>query len=189
MLSGGYDLGFDCDVGDLVLSRARRALERATKPAGGSPPRSNSQPSPKTSKRIFAIGGSVIVLICLCLFVVGLLANGGNPALTATPTATLAATPSASPALAATPTSITPTSSPAPSITTAPLSSPAPSITPASAPCNCTGPDQNCSDFETHIEAQACFDYCVLKGYGDIFRLDRDEDDLTEKLLRLFNKV
>ena len=44
------------------------------------------------------------------------------------------------------------------------------------APCNCAGPDLNCSDFATHAAAQACFDYCKQQGYGDVFKLDGDND-------------
>jgi len=45
-----------------------------------------------------------------------------------------------------------------------------------SAPCNCTGPDLNCADFDTHAEAQTCYDYCKSQGYGDVFGLDADKD-------------
>jgi len=50
---------------------------------------------------------------------------------------------------------------------------------PPSAPCNCNGPDLNCSDFATHAEAQACYDYCKSQGYGDVFRLDGDNDGIA----------
>ena len=53
-------------------------------------------------------------------------------------------------------------------------SSPAPS-----APCKCSGPDLNCPDFATHASAQACYDYCQQQGYGDVFRLDADNDGLA----------
>jgi len=43
-------------------------------------------------------------------------------------------------------------------------------------PCNCNGPDLNCGDFSTHAEAQACYDYCISLGYGDVFGLDGDND-------------
>jgi len=43
-------------------------------------------------------------------------------------------------------------------------------------PCNCTGPDLDCGDFSTHAEAQACYEYCIEKGYKDIFRFDGDND-------------
>jgi len=56
--------------------------------------------------------------------------------------------------------------------------SPPPSPAP-SAPCNCSGPDLNCSDFATHAEAQRCYDYCKSKGYGDVFRLDADKDGIA----------
>lgn len=41
--------------------------------------------------------------------------------------------------------------------------------------CTCTR-DLNCSDFDTHAEAQRCYEYCKDKGYGDIHGLDRDQD-------------
>lgn len=44
------------------------------------------------------------------------------------------------------------------------------------APCNCSGPDLDCGDFSTHASAQACFNYCRSAGFGDIFRLDGDDD-------------
>ena len=47
---------------------------------------------------------------------------------------------------------------------------------PGGQPCDCTGPDLDCSDFATQAEAQACFEYCMRLGYGDVFRLDRDKD-------------
>lgn len=43
-------------------------------------------------------------------------------------------------------------------------------------PCNCTGPDLDCSDFATQAEAQACFEYCMEQGHGDVFGLDGDND-------------
>jgi len=49
----------------------------------------------------------------------------------------------------------------------------------SAAPCNCTGPDLDCADFGTHASAQACYNYCVSQGYGDVFRLDRDNDGLA----------
>jgi len=56
---------------------------------------------------------------------------------------------------------------------TTPPSTPIP---PPSSPCNCSGPDLNCSDFSTQAAAQACYDYCKSQGYGDVFRLDGDSD-------------
>jgi len=42
--------------------------------------------------------------------------------------------------------------------------------------CDCDGPDLDCKDFLSHAEAQACYDYCLDMGYGDVFGLDRDGD-------------
>lgn len=47
------------------------------------------------------------------------------------------------------------------------------------APCGCEGNQYNCGNFSTHSEAQACFDYCVSTGAGDIHGLDADDDGLA----------
>jgi micrococcal nuclease len=44
------------------------------------------------------------------------------------------------------------------------------------APCSCGGPDLDCGDFGSHSSAQACYEHCTAAGYGDVFRLDRDND-------------
>ena len=44
-------------------------------------------------------------------------------------------------------------------------------------PCNCGGPDLDCADFSSHASAQACHDDCKSQGLGDVFRLDRDDND------------
>jgi len=31
----------------------------------------------------------------------------------------------------------------------------------------------------THAEAQACYEYCIAQGRGDVHRLDRDKDGLA----------
>jgi hypothetical protein len=48
---------------------------------------------------------------------------------------------------------------------------------PVHAVCSCSGDTLNCEpDFDTHAEAQACFEYCRdLVGY-DIHELDSDND-------------
>jgi len=48
--------------------------------------------------------------------------------------------------------------------------------TSSSATCDCSGDVYNCSSFATQAEAQGCFDYCSRSGYGDIHRLDRNND-------------
>jgi len=50
---------------------------------------------------------------------------------------------------------------------------------PPTAPCNCSGPDLNCSDFSTQAAAQRCYNYCKSEGYGDVFELDRDKDGIA----------
>jgi len=42
--------------------------------------------------------------------------------------------------------------------------------------CSCSGDNLNCSDFSDHSSAQACFDYCIQQGAGDINKLDQDND-------------
>ncbi len=42
--------------------------------------------------------------------------------------------------------------------------------------CNCSGNLYNCPNFSTHAEAQACYEYCISLGAGDIHRLDGDSD-------------
>ncbi|MGE3487903.1 MAG: excalibur calcium-binding domain-containing protein [Nitrospira sp.] len=34
----------------------------------------------------------------------------------------------------------------------------------------------NCSDFNTQGEAQAVYDYCAVLGFGDIHKLDSNND-------------
>ena len=55
---------------------------------------------------------------------------------------------------------------------------PAPAGPPAGVPgsCDCSGDNLNCGDFGTHSQAQACFNYCVDQGRGDIYGLDKDGD-------------
>lgn len=43
--------------------------------------------------------------------------------------------------------------------------------------CKCDLNTYNCDDFQTHLEAQACYDYCVSLGKGDIHRLDGNDND------------
>jgi endonuclease YncB( thermonuclease family) len=42
--------------------------------------------------------------------------------------------------------------------------------------CSCAGNLYNCPDFPTHASAQACYEYCISIGRGDVHRLDRDND-------------
>jgi len=47
---------------------------------------------------------------------------------------------------------------------------------PQQAVCNCSGDQYNCNSFPSSSAAQACFDYCMSTGHGDVHRLDRDGD-------------
>ena len=44
--------------------------------------------------------------------------------------------------------------------------------------CNCSGKDLGCKDFRSRWEAQFCFD-CCKPLYGDIFKLDTDNNSLV----------
>jgi endonuclease YncB( thermonuclease family) len=46
-------------------------------------------------------------------------------------------------------------------------------------PCDCTGRDLDCGSFNTHDEAQACFDYCMAQGFGDTHELDGNNDNVA----------
>lgn len=67
------------------------------------------------------------------------------------------------------------------SLSTATLEAAQPTLPPQSAVCACTGVDYDCkiSDFSTHAKAQACFEYCRSQGYGDIHKLDGNDDGLA----------
>lgn len=47
---------------------------------------------------------------------------------------------------------------------------------PSAALCNCSGNIYDCADFPTQAAAQACYEYCLSLGAGDIHRLDGDND-------------
>ena len=60
------------------------------------------------------------------------------------------------------------------------LPTPLPSIQPPStAVCDCSSDIYNCSDFSTHAEAQACYEYCKSLGRGDIHHLDGNNDGIA----------
>lgn len=51
--------------------------------------------------------------------------------------------------------------------------------TPGPPPCTCDSDQYNCSDFKLHSEAQACYNYCISQGKGDIHNLDRDGNGIV----------
>lgn len=61
---------------------------------------------------------------------------------------------------------------------------PTPTMVPAAQPtqppsitvCDCSGNIYNCPDFDTHAEAQECYEYCVSTGHGDVHHLDGDNN-------------
>jgi len=54
-----------------------------------------------------------------------------------------------------------------------------PTPSPTNGPCDCSGDIYNCSDFSTHAEAQACYEYCKSLGRGDVHRLDGNNDGIA----------
>lgn len=59
-----------------------------------------------------------------------------------------------------------------------PPTSPPPTSPPPSAVCDCSR-DYNCSDFNTHNEAQSCFDSCGGSPNNNWSGLDRDHDGIA----------
>ena len=72
-----------------------------------------------------------------------------------------------------------PTATNTPQPTELPPPQPTPTLYGVPSFCSCTGPDLDCADFDTHNQAQACFEHCVSLGYGDVYRLDGDNDGLA----------
>lgn len=60
-----------------------------------------------------------------------------------------------------------------------PTLAPLPTLAPSggNAVCTCSGPDLDCKDFSSHASAQACYNYCNSQGFGDVFRLDGNDND------------
>jgi len=87
-------------------------------------------------------------------------------------------TPTVTPTVTDTPT-ITPTrpptQTPRPTATPRPPATPTPEIP----ECECTGDLYDCEDFATQAAAQACYDRCRAPGYGDIHRLDWNDDGIA----------
>jgi beta-lactamase superfamily II metal-dependent hydrolase len=65
-----------------------------------------------------------------------------------------------------------------PTITPTPTATVTTTPTPATV-CDCSYNRYNCGDFSTHDEAQACYDYCISMGKGDIHGLDSDNDGIA----------
>jgi hypothetical protein len=107
---------------------------------------------------------------------------------TVMPTAT--ATESPTPTMTASPTPtevmVTPTDTPSPTPTNTPM--PTATATATQGPseaCLCDWNRYNCSDFGSQAAAQACFNFCVSQGAGDVHLLDQDEDGVACESLPL----
>lgn len=85
------------------------------------------------------------------------------------------ATPTPLPATS-TPVPVAPTDTPRPTATAVVIP---PTSTAAPVVCDCSGDLYNCADFGTHARAQACYEYCLSLGRGDIHGLDRDKDGIA----------
>ena len=153
---------------------------------------------PKSRRRSIVVG--VVALLFACCGITAVITTNQNrqrsenPTLmpttavpesiaTSEPTNTAVPTDTPQPTATSTPVptdTAVPTNTMAPTATQAPLpTQPLPVDTPAPAlpaNCTCTGQDLNCDDFNGHRPAQACFDYCVAQGFGDVYRLDGDND-------------
>jgi len=45
--------------------------------------------------------------------------------------------------------------------------------------CDCSSNRYDCNDFSGHTAAQACYEYCISLGKGDIHKLNSDKDGLA----------
>lgn len=54
-----------------------------------------------------------------------------------------------------------------------------PTISTQARPCSCSADTLDCSDFSSQSSAQACTNYCVNLGQGDIHNLDPDGNGLA----------
>lgn len=114
-----------------------------------------------------------------------------TPTPTATATSTVILTPTATSTASATftPTeTATPTATNMPQVPTltatatqsmTPTLTPTVTRTPTAISYICSSDFYNCSDFSTQREAQAAYDYCAVRGFGDVHGLDQDDDGVA----------
>jgi hypothetical protein len=152
------------------------------------------------------IAAGIVTMICQVIFCVSLItpttptrtptldieAMKTALALSAQPTPTASVTPIPTQTISITSTL---TNTPLPTSTNTAISLPTatifisilpgnqPTQPPQSAVCSCSSDSLNCGDFTTHSSAQACYNYCVSAGRGDIHSLDGNNDgDACESL-------
>ncbi len=101
------------------------------------------------------------------------------PTLTSTPTNILNNTPT---------TTNTPTPTPTSTPTNMPTNTPTATNTPTPTPTTtatvefayiCDRDAYNCSDFATQAQAQEVYNYCAVRGFGDVHRLDQNNDGVA----------
>lgn len=91
-----------------------------------------------------------------------------------------AAPPTATPVPPTATNTPSPTSTTPPPATATPTNTPQPTATATSALLYiCDRDAYNCSNFDTQSEAQAVFDYCVALNFGDIHKLDQNNDGVA----------
>lgn len=103
-----------------------------------------------------------------------------------TPTPTVTATPTRTPPVSgASPAPPRHTATATQTATMTAIATATPTVTPTatnsapSGPCPCSSDSRNCSSFNTQSAAQACYNFCVSQGAGDIHRLDSDNDGVA----------
>lgn len=81
-----------------------------------------------------------------------------------------------------------PTATPLPATPTPTATMLAPTVTPTATLVElyvCSSDFYNCTDFDTQPEAQAAFEYCVVRGAGDIHKLDQNNNNVACESLPL----
>jgi hypothetical protein len=51
--------------------------------------------------------------------------------------------------------------------------------TPGKLVCNCTGADLDCDDFATLRDARECHLKCLIRGHGDVYNLDPNDNGIA----------
>jgi len=61
---------------------------------------------------------------------------------------------------------------------------PTPTASSSTGVWDCSHDAYNCGDFSCQVDAQACYEYCMQQGKGDIHRLDADSDGIACESLK-----
>lgn len=106
----------------------------------------------------------------------------GTPTPTNTPlppTVTVTSTATATPTVTPTKTNAPATTTPTPTRTVIPSTATPTATSTSPASFICSSDTYNCSDFTTQAAAQQVFDYCFNLGFGDVHRLDSNNDKVA----------